>query len=139
MIHLLLTYNGYNLTFDWLTCSLTYQLSNTLNNKEVEMPPSKRPPNKTQKCLVNFIKQQTAYKTQNTKVNFFLPNLSASGPVKVPRNLNVKKIQICISIIVRLPNVELDPNPVRNNRAEIINQKSTIHPPLVAKIREINI
>ena len=86
------------------------------------MPPSKRPPNKTQKCLVNFIKQQTAYKTQNTRVNFFLPNLSASGPVKVPRNLNVTYLLLIIEI-EHLPNVELDPNPVRNNKAIIFSAK----------------
>ena len=42
------------------------------------------------------------YITQNTKVIFFRPNLSAKGPVNVPK-------------------VEDEPNPAKNNKAIIFS------------------
>ena len=42
------------------------------------------------------------YITQNTKVIFFRPNLSANGPVNVPK-------------------VEEEPNPAKNNKAMIFS------------------
>ena len=45
-----------------------------------------------------------AYKTQNTNVIIFLPNLSANGPVNVPK-------------------VDEEPNPARNKRAIVFSAK----------------
>ena len=45
-----------------------------------------------------------AYKMQNTNVIFFLPNLSANGPVKVPK-------------------VDEDPNPAKNKSAIVCSAK----------------
>ena len=44
------------------------------------------------------------YKTQKTNVIFFLPNLSANGPVKVPK-------------------VDEDPNPAKNKSAIVCSAK----------------
>lgn len=71
---------------------------NYLNKSDVAIPANIRPQMSTQKLLENLITQLNEYKRQNTWVILFLPNLSARGPVNVPK-------------------VKLDPNPVRNNIA----------------------
>ena len=68
------------------------------------MPPNNLPLNKTQKFGENFITQQIAYNMQNTIVIFFLPNLSANGPVKVPK-------------------VDEDPKPAKNKSAIVCSAK----------------
>ena len=69
-----------------------------LNKREVDIPASIRPQIRIQKLLENLITQLNEYRRQNTCVILFRPNLSASGPVNVP-------------------NVKLEPNPVRNKIA----------------------
>lgn len=83
-------------------CCATYQDSKTLNKSDVEIPLNNRPLIKIQKLDENFIPQHIAYSTQNTRVIFLRPNLSAKGPVKVP-------------------NVEEDPKPAKNNRAIVFS------------------
>ena len=83
-------------------CWATYHDSNTLNNNEVDIPPNNRPLSKIQKFEENLIPQQTAYRMQNTKVILFLPNLSAIGPVNVPK-------------------VDDDPKPAKNKRAIVFS------------------
>ena len=75
-----------------------YLIDTDLNNKDVAIPAHTRPHMRIQKLLENFIMQLKEYKRQKTCVMLFLPNLSASGPVNVP-------------------NVKLDPKPVKNNIA----------------------
>ena len=75
-----------------------YLIDTDLNNKDVAIPAHTRPHMRIQKLLENFIIQLKEYKRQKTCVMLFLPNLSASGPVNVPK-------------------VKLDPKPVKNNIA----------------------
>ena len=85
-------------------CCATYHDSKTLNSKDVDTPPNSLPLSKIQKLGENLIQQQIAYKMQNTNVIFFLPNLSANGPVKVPK-------------------VDEDPNPAKNKSAIVCSAK----------------
>lgn len=72
-------------------CSYTYQDSKVENNMEVEIPPNTRPKNNQKNCELSFVRQQNEYITQNVRAIFFLPNLSARGPVAVPNTTLLAK------------------------------------------------